>query len=352
VNRAGILAIALVIGVLGGCAPTQKKTRLTVDFQQGRTLKYKFLSSRDITIDWGKMGRAKGENKIEKLSESLELVVSYTPVEVDPYGLTTVKAVCESAKVGRTARQTRRSARPDAAESFAGKSWTFTVDATGKMVDRSELYDVIRQAGELAFRPDKGKGLIKEPDMLYDFTASQWFLWDSISSIPKPVAGVGPGEKWRSILHVPAPMILFAARDVDYQLEEIRQSRTHIGSEVQDMEMSHSDQNGCGRIAVIGGVYSLRYPGPSEWPVPYTEKFMMSGTFGFLRGYKILDLQGSGQELFNIDAGRTEQYTQKYTMHVQASLPMGLGGVNPQITIDQTLTAELLAPLAGVPKQN
>jgi hypothetical protein len=77
--------------------------------------------------------------------------------------------------------------------------------------------------------------------------------------------------------------------------------------------------------------------------VPYTEIFQMSGTFGFLRGYKVFDLQGQGQELFNIDAGRTEKYTQRYTMHVQASLPMGLG-LNPQITIDQMLTMELLAP--------
>jgi hypothetical protein len=119
-------------------------------------------------------------------------------------------------------------------------------------------------------------------------------------------------------------MILFAARDVNYRLEEIRQ-----------------DPNN--RIAVIGGSYTLLYPSPSDWPVPYTEIFQMSGTFGFLRGYKVFDLQGQGQELFNIDAGRTEKYTQRYTMHVQASLPMGLG-LNPQITIDQMLTMELLVP--------
>jgi hypothetical protein len=328
-SSAKVLVAIIIVGIVGGCAPVQKsalapgKTRLTVDFQQGQTLRYKFLSSRDIALDWGQMGgKGEGKTKIDKLSESLELVVSYTPVEVDPYGLTTIKATCESARVARAG--SRQAGQPDAAESFTGKTWTFTVDPKGKMEDRSQLYDCIRQAGQQAFRPDRSQGLIKEPDMTYDFIASQWFLWDSISSITKPVAGVRVGEQWKSRLFVPAPMFLFAARDVNYRLEEIR-----------------TDPNG--RIAVIGSSYSLLHPSPSDWPVPYTERFQMSGTFGFLRGYQTLDLQGQGQELFNIDAGRTEKYDQKYTMHVQASLPMGLG-INPQITIDQTLTMELLEP--------
>jgi hypothetical protein len=69
----------------------------------------------------------------------------------------------------------------------------------------------------------------------------------------------------------------------------------------------------------------------------------MSGIFGFLREYKVLDIQGHGQELFNIGAGRTEQYTQKYTMRVTASMPMGLSGINPKITIEQTMTMQLIA---------
>ena len=334
-NPAKIVFVVLAAGFVGSCAPTQKsavapgKTLLTVDFQQNQSLKYKFLSSRDIAVDWGPVSAEGGKNRVNKSSESLELVVSYTPVEVNPYGLTTVKAVCESAKVNRAGQAFRQSARQDAAESFAGKSWTFTVDATGKMVDRSNLYDVIRQAGALAIRPDRSKGAIKEPDMIYDFIASQWFLWDSISSIPDPIAGVAAGDQWHSMLHVPAPMILFEARDVNYKLAQIRQPRPALG----------------GGVAVIDSSYYPRYPNPSDWPVPYAEIFQMSGTFGFIRGYKVLDLQGQGQELFNIDAGRTEQYTQKYTMHISASLPLGLG-VNPQITIDQALTMELLAPAA------
>jgi hypothetical protein len=213
----------------------------------------------------------------------------------------------------------------DAAESFAGQSWTVTVDARGKIVDGSGFRAALLQAGQRAFRADRSKGLIKDPDMLFDCLATQWFLWDSVSSVKNPAKGVTVGDKWKSVLAAPATMFLFAARDVNYTLSEIR---------VQDAN---------NRIAVIDSSYSLLWPNPSEWPVPYTESFQMSGIYGFLRGYKTLDLKGHGQELFNIDAGRTERYSQSYTIHASASLPMGLSGINPQITIDQNSTMELLA---------
>jgi hypothetical protein len=263
-----------------------------------------------------------GKSKVDKSVESLELVVSYTPVEVNQFGLTTIKAVCESARVTRTAQSSRQQARPDAAESFAGKSWTITVDATGKMVDRSGIYDVIRQAGQLAFRPDRSKGLVKEPDMIYDVTATQWFLWDSVSSRKDVAAGMSTGDEWKSLLSVPAPMILWVSRDVTYRLDEIRQ-----------------DPNG--RIAVIHSSYSPYKDVPRDWPVPYEVRFQMSGMFGFLRNYQVQSLSGEGKELFNIDAGRTEKYNQKYHLEVLSSLPMGLG-ITPKISIDQNLTMQLL----------
>jgi hypothetical protein len=75
--------------------------------------------------------------------------------------------------------------------------------------------------------------------------------------------------------------------------------------------------------------------------MPYSGSFQMSGMFGFLRGYKVLRLEGQGEELFNIDAGRTEQYNQQYQMQIKASLPFTLGA-NPLITIKQNLTMRLL----------
>jgi hypothetical protein len=66
----------------------------------------------------------------------------------------------------------------------------------------------------------------------------------------------------------------------------------------------------------------------------------MKGTFGFLSGYKLLTLEGRGEELFNIEAGRIEQYNQQYQMQLEAFIPIGLD-VKPMITIKQNLTMEL-----------
>jgi hypothetical protein len=118
-------------------------------------------------------------------------------------------------------------------------------------------------------------------------------------------------------------MVMRKARDVTYTLDEIRQTDK-------------------GRLAVIRSTYEKTESIPDRWtPWPYTGRFQMSGTFGFLRGYKILDLQGQGEELFNIDAGRIEQYNQQYQVQLEASMLMGIK-VNPRITIKQNLTMQLL----------
>ncbi len=74
--------------------------------------------------------------------------------------------------------------------------------------------------------------------------------------------------------------------------------------------------------------------------MPYSGSFQMAGTFGFLRGYKVIDLQGQGEELFNIDLGRIERRSQQYQVQLEASLPMGINA-NPRVTIKQNLTMEL-----------
>ncbi len=68
----------------------------------------------------------------------------------------------------------------------------------------------------------------------------------------------------------------------------------------------------------------------------------MAGPFGFYRNYRILSLRGQGEELFSIDAGRTERYKQQYELQLSASLLLPLPGANPKITINQSLTMELL----------
>ena len=317
----------LFISIMGGCNGTVSKKLepgkelVIVDFQKGKTLRYKFVSRKEITVDWGEVKSGKKtQHKVNKSSESMEMVVAYEPVEVNPFGLTSLKATYESIKAKRSDKKRRRK---DAVESIAGKSFTFDIDATGKIKDYSQLDNLIRQAGQKAFRPDTSRGRIKEPDMIADFVASQWFLWDCISSVTNPTKGVSIGENWKSQLSVPTPMIMRRARDVVYTLGEIRETDK-------------------GRVAVIEGSYSLAQSVPLDWPKPYPSgKFQMSGRFGFFRNYRLIDLQGQGSEEFNIDAGRIERYNQNYKMQVQASLMLPLGP-QPKITIDQTLTMELL----------
>jgi hypothetical protein len=322
-KTAPIIFTALVLSLLAGCQTAPKEV-LTVDFQKGQTLRYKFVSSRDIEVDWGmetKSSKEATKSGIRKSSESMEIIVSYTPVEITA-GLTTVNATCESVKVTRNSETTRQRETGDAVESLAGKTFTFNINAAGKIEDNSQIEALIKEAGEKAFRSRGDNDRIKEPDMIGDFTATQWFLWDSVSSIKKPIEGVSLGQTWNSTVSVPLPMVTRQARDVTYKLEQVRDSNQ-------------------GRIAVITSTYSPAKSTSANWPMPYSGSFQIIGTFGFLRNYKLIDLQGTGQELFNIDKGRTEQYNQQFQANFDAALAMPLG-VNPKIKIKQILTMQLL----------
>jgi len=318
------MLLAVVVTALAGCGPGKpaRKGRdfLTVDFQAGRTLRYKFVSSREMTIGLEAAERVSGSGRraTDNSSESMEIIVSYKPVEIDPYGLTRIKATCESVRITR-----RKGPRRDAVQSVAGKTFMLTVGPTGRIEDRSELDALIKEAGEKAFRAGVDGGRIKEPDMIGDFVASQWFLWDALASIEEPSKGVAVGESWTSKLPVPTPMVMRKARDVTYTLADVRPSEK-------------------GRLAVIRSTYQAADSAPTHWPIPYSGKFQVAGAFGFYGNYRALDLQGGGEALFNIDAGRIERYEQEYQLRLKASLMIPLAGVDPRITISQKLTMTLL----------
>jgi hypothetical protein len=208
-------------------------------------------------------------------------------------------------------------------QSLSGTTFTLTVGPTGRIADYSQLDELIKEVGKKAFRAGTDSSRIKEPDMIGDFVATQWFLWDTVSSIEEPSKGVAVGESWTSKLAVPTPMVMRKARDVTYRLDEVRQSEE-------------------GRLAVISSSYQAADSAPHDWPIPYSGRFQVAGAFGFYGNYRVLDLQGEGQELFNIDAGRIEQYEQEYQLRLKASLMIPLAGVDPRITINQKLTMTLL----------
>lgn len=322
-----IVAFLAALTVTGCGPPTDvrklpggDRELLTVDFVSGESLKYRFVSSRDITIGWDvpKTSRRKASAASDKSFESMEVVMVYKPIEVDPYGLTTIEARCESVKVSRS-----KGPRKDAVQSLAGRTFTLKVGPTGGIEDYSQLDRLLKDIGEKAFHTSDERGLVKEPEMIADFVATQWFLWDSISSIERPSEGVEVGQRWKSRLSVPTPMVMRKARDVTYTLDEIRPAER-------------------GRLAVIASSYEAAESVPRGWPIPYSGSFQMAGPFGFYRNYKVLGLQGRGEELFNIDRGRTVRYEQNYELQLSASLLLPLPGASPKITINQKVTMELL----------
>jgi len=319
-----LILTTLVLSFLAGCKtatekelPPEKRELLTVDFHVGQTLRYKFVSSREITVelDTNAAKSRSGRSVSDKSTESLEIIMAYTPIEVDPFGLTKLRATCESVKVTRSKGPQR-----DAVDYLAGKTFMLTVGPTGKVEDYYQLDELLKETGKKAFRPNTD---IKEPDMICDFVATQWFLWDAVSSIKEPSLGLAVGQSWTSKLSVPTPMVMRKARDVTYKLDEIRPGEK-------------------GRLALISSSYKIADSAPHDWPIPYSGRFRVAGAFGFYRNYKVIDLQGKGEELFNIDVGRSEQYNQQYLMQLSASLLLPLAGVNPKITIKQNLTMNLL----------
>lgn len=335
-----MLLMAACLALIAGCktpkdsedtsvavkTPAQDKSRvfLTVDFETGRTLRYRFISRRTVTLDWDP-GATATQNRVQEHAEHLEMVVAYTPVEVDPYGVSTVRATVESVRTVRSGGPTGRALGTDAVESSKGRDFVIKVDPRGRIVDAAELKELIQEMGEKAFRDGAGGARTKDPDMIGDFVAGVWFLWDGAATIPLPAEGLVIGQTWPSQLSTPTPMVMRRARDVTYRFNGIRSGPR-------------------GAAAVIESTYKLADSAPAGWPVPYAGRFRMSGTFGFLGPYEVLSLEGSGEELFNIQAGRLEQRQQKYVMQVKASLPpMGVQA-SPHITIEQTLLTELLEP--------
>jgi hypothetical protein len=320
-----LCALCTLVGCTGSQKGRHKEENdiLTVDFVEGQTLQYRFVAGRDVTIEWDQENKMSkdAKNSVDTNTETLDIVMAYTPVELNPFALTTVKATCKSAKVTRTRRAGAGS--KDAAEHFAGKSYTLKVGPTGKIEDNSELNEAIKQVGEKAFRKDSKQGRIKDPDMVNDIVATQWFLWDSISSIPQDSDGLIPGRTWKSQLSLPSPIVMRKARDVVYKLDEIRSTPR-------------------GKVAIISSSYSMAESNPpGSWPIPYSGSFRVSGTFGFLGGFKLLGVNGTGQETFNIDTGQLEEYTQNYEMKLSSIIPLGLSA-KPAITIRQTITAKKL----------
>jgi hypothetical protein len=314
-----LVVCGILLSITGCVEPAQKSKRvfLNVDFKQGQTLRYMFNSERTIITDWAP-GKQDGKSK-KKSTESVNMVVAYEPVEVDPYGLTKIKATFESVRARKVGG---RGPQNDAVETLKGKSYSFTVGPDGRIHERDELVKVLTVASKAAFRQG---GATKDPDLLDDVLVTQWYLWDSLSSIKKPTEGLKVGQTWKSHILIPTSMVLRIDRDVTYQLAEVRQTEQ-------------------GQFAVIKSTYMMS-EAKSEAPLPYEGSFRLSGTFGFFRamfkGLSITSLEGGGEELFNIDAGRIDSSEQNYKFTLKPNAAP-LPGASPIIYIDQKIIMKLI----------
>ncbi len=318
-----LVITAAVAAMLTGCQqadPTVSadRTLLSVDFTEGQTLRYEFVSNRDIEINWGESRRG-SETVTDNITQEMTMVVSYEPVEVQRYGDTTIKAKVESLDARSTGGRSFQ--RADAVETLRGKSWAFTIDPAGRLSDTDQLLGIAKEAAEEAF--DKmGSGRVKDPDMTDDFLATQWFLWEAMSSVQQPSRGVAVGQNWQSNLFIPAPWIKRHAREVTYTLAELEETDR-------------------GEIAVIKEQYAAAEDLPSGWPMQYEGSFQMRGQFGFLRNYQMEDVSGQGRQIFNVTAGKLESHEQQYRAELISAMPMGLG-VQPEITVNQEIKIRLL----------
>jgi hypothetical protein len=309
--------------LFAGCQGDGQKELLLVDFKEGTPLRYKFVSERDIKINVDTPSKP-DKNTSHDMSERLELVIVYRPVDVKPFGLTTIEATCASVKVSRKSFTVKGQLPADAVESFVGMSFRFKVSPTGKITEHSEMDDVISEVGEKAFATKTDRqGRVKNPDMMMDFIALVWHFWDSVALV-KGSEGAAVGRSWQARQLVPLPVGIPAGRETTYTLSEILDTQQ-------------------GRKAKITSSYALSEPIREGFPRPYTGGYRLKGSlFAVLTNYKFTHLQGAGEQIFNIDTGTLERDQQQYQVKMDASFILPLGDSVPRVTVDQKFLTELV----------
>lgn len=316
------LLTAVVCLSVVGCQPAVESNWLLVSFEENVPVTYRFKSARTTQIDLTGGDETK-KSRPQKMDESIEMVITYTPTDADPFGLTRIEARCESVTVQRSSMSGKRSA-PDAMEQMKGKTFTFQLSPTGQIAEYTDMERLIKEIGEKAFDTSKQSQRIKNPDMISDFIALQWYLWDSVARIEKPLDGLNPGDTWQAKQFIPwsAPIPNPPARLTTYTLDSFIQ------------------EEGQSKKAVIKSDYELTELSLEEFPKPYEGSFQMRGLMGFLRNYRFQSLTGSGTQTFNMDNGHIELDEQQYKLVVNASFLLPLGNSLPVLTVDQTIKVE------------
>ncbi len=316
----GLIICVLCIAGCGQSLDGAGDNLILVSFEKDVPITYKMVSQRITELDITTDNPAR-KSRPTHLSEKLELVMVYTPIEVDPFGLSTIEARCESAKVTRTQSSSNRATR-DAMETLTGKSFILKLSPTGKIEDATGLQRIASELGQASFTSSKNTAArIKNPDMISDFLALQQYLWAAGSTIPNQL-NLAPGDTWQAQQSIPWPLPMYPppARTATFTLDAI----------VAD--------EGRPRQAVIRSSYAMSQTPLDEYIKPYPEgKFQMRGIFGFLRNYQFKHLEGTGRQIFNLDDGLVESDRQEYLMNVGATFMLPLGNSQPVLTVTQKI---------------
>lgn len=314
-----------------GCGPDERSgfrteppvgDLLVVNFEKNTPLRYRMVSDRTAQIDL-KGEDAARQSRPQTMSERLELVMVYTPIEVDPFGLTTLEVRCESAKVTRSSFSGRDTAS-DAVESLPQLTYRIEVTPTGEIHDMSSFDDAARQLGQEAFAQSRSTGgRVKNPDMINDLVALQRSLWAAIATVDAPMEGLYAGKQWqgRQLAPWPYPVAEPPTRLTTFTLDRI------------------AEEDGR-KIAYLQSTCTLSDEPITDAPRLYEGSFQMRGMFGFLRNYHFKTLTGSGTQVIDMDAGILEKDHQEYTMDVEANFMLPLGGSKPVLTVEQVLSIE------------
>lgn len=322
----GAALIGCVLCFVGCQVPTESVDNLLlVSFEKDVPITYKMVSERKTEFDVTTSDPKKKSRPMVS-QDKLELVMVYTPIKVDPFGLSILKVDCKSVKASHT-QSSGKSTPKDAMETFLGKSFTLKVTPTGEIADDSDLERVATELGKASFVIGKADMRIKQPDMISDFIAMQQCLWDTSAAISTQ-ADLNIGDTWQSKELVPWPKPAYPppTRTVTYTLEQI----------VQDPNVP--DQP---RKAIIASTYALSETPLEKYIRPYEEgRFQMQGLLGFLRNHKFKYLEGSGKQVFNLDDGLVESDHQEYLMNVDATFMLPLGDSQPVLTVNQKISIE------------
>lgn len=321
----GVLAILTGL-FLCGCGNVPKGEYMALDFDAASPLRYRYVSSREVQIVLTSGSAGKKEDS-KRSSESIEMVFAIRPVDLNPYGLSTLEFTCESVQIKRSSFSGKASGS-DAMQSLQGRSYTLQVSPTGQMELTESFLNTLRLIGQNSFvdKPDS-KQRIKDPDMILDWLFFHYTLWDLTASNPKALRGIVAGSNWPSeqFLPWPVPIQNLPSRTLTYTVENIEERQ---GT----------------RLATVRTQYQLREKPLLNFPMPYEGNYQIRGSlFSVLRNYRHESLEGTGHLVFNLTDGRLESAEDQYTLVTAADFILPLGDSVPKLTIQQQIRIERLS---------